>query len=62
MAETGMELRLERIRRGVRQADVSNATGIPQCVISRIETGKVEDNKRAAELLRKYYGGSEADD
>ena len=55
MAEIGMELKLLRVRKGMRQSDVSRETGVPQCVISRIENGKAEENREAAEVLRKWY-------
>ena len=55
MAETGMDLKVKRIQKRMRQSDVSEATGIPQCVISRIENGQVEENAEAAEILKEYF-------
>ncbi len=43
MSEIGIELKVARIRRGLKQADLKEALGIPQCVVSRIENGGSED-------------------
>lgn len=54
MTEAGIEIKVARIRRGLKQSEVAEATGVPQCVISRIENGQAEKNKEAAERLQRY--------
>lgn len=39
MSEVGIELKVARIRKGLKQSDLKESLGIPQCVVSRIENG-----------------------
>jgi len=55
MENIGMDLKVKRIQRGQRQSDVSEETGVPQCVISRIENGKIDGNQEAAKILQNYF-------
>lgn len=59
MSETGIEIRIARIRKNMKQSEVSAATGIPQCVISRIENGAAKDYPEKAERLKEYLGAGE---
>ena len=56
MSETGIEIRIARIRRNMKQSEVSDATGIPQCTISRIENGAAEDHREQTAVLKRYLG------
>ena len=53
MSDIGMELKIKRIRKGLKQSDLGALTGVPQCVISRIENGKAEQYADQVEALSK---------
>lgn len=52
----GEEIRQFRIERNITQAQVSNATGIPQNTISWIENDKGIPNIYQCKLLADFYG------
>ncbi len=52
----GEEIKQIRIERGITQAEVSKATGIPQNTISWIESDKGIPNIYQCKLLADYYG------
>ncbi len=52
----GKEIKQIRIERGITQAQVSEATGIPQNTISWIESDKGIPNIYQCKLLADYYG------
>ena len=49
-------LRLLRVTRGLRLADVRRETGIPEAMLSQVERGKKPISRRAAECLSTFYG------
>lgn len=52
----GEEIKQIRIERGITQAKVSEATGLPQNTISWIESDKGIPNIYQCKLLADYYG------
>ncbi len=52
----GEEIKQIRIERSITQAQVSEATGIPQNTISWIESDKGIPNIYQCKLLADYYG------
>lgn len=52
----GKEIKQIRIERGITQAKVSEATGLPQNTISWIESDKGIPNIYQCKLLADYYG------
>ncbi len=52
----GKEIKQIRIERSITQAQVSEATGIPQNTISWIESDKGIPNIYQCKLLADYYG------
>ena len=61
MLEIGMELKLARISKGLKQSDLKEALGIAQCVVSRIENGGAEAYPDETAKLQQFFG-SERDD
>lgn len=53
MSDVGMELKIQRIRKGLKQSELGALTGVPQCVVSRIENGREEEYPEETEALKK---------
>ena len=49
-------LRLVRVTRGLRLADVRRETGIPEAMLSQLERYKKPLSRRMAERLSTFYG------
>lgn len=59
MSDIGMELKIARIRKGLKQSDLGAKTGIPQCVISRIENGRADEYLQETEKLKEALKGGD---
>lgn len=57
MSDIGMELKVKRIRKGLKQSDLGVLTGVPQCVISRIENGMADKYTEEVKTLKKELEG-----
>lgn len=54
--QVGMNLRRLRLRRGLNQVDVSNAVGISQAQISKLENGTMGLGLIEAKAVAKFFG------
>ncbi len=55
---TGLEIKLLRIKKGLKQIQVAQATGINQARLSQIENGWVEPKKKELnKIIKEIEGG-----
>ena len=56
MESTGIEIKVERIRKGLKQIEVADQTGVSQSTISRIENGIVSESNEDISTLQRFLG------